>query len=141
MKTLSRLSKLDRAEIALLGRTLMMLWLVRLGLWVLPYDKLCQLLFSRGHVIAAGPTHASVSQIVRMVKALSRYIPAATCLTKALVTKVLLDRLGQPANLQIGVTKSSAGNLEAHAWVELDGKVVIGGRHREISRYTVLRPV
>lgn len=127
---------------SLLARTALLLWLVRIGLWVLPFEKLRRLLFRNRR--AASPEWVediSDAQIVRCVKAMSRYVPAATCLTKALVTMVLLEQVGRPASLRIGVTKSQFGSLEAHAWVESDGKVLIGGSHADISRYTVLRPV
>lgn len=49
--------------------------------------------------------------------------PRPTCLAKALVVSSLLRRRGVPAQLVIGVSKSS-GQLQGHAWVELAGAVV-----------------
>ena len=125
----------------LFARAIGLLWLVRLGLWLLPYERLCRLLFRTGTSIPKAFDNVSVSQIVRSVKAMSRYVPAATCLTKALVTVMLLRRAGQDASVRIGVARSQFGAIEAHAWVESNGQVVIGGSHADISRYTVLRPV
>jgi hypothetical protein len=36
----------------------------------------------------------------------------------------LLLRAGHPASLRIGVAKDAAGGLEAHAWVECEGKTL-----------------
>jgi hypothetical protein len=71
---------------------------------------------------------------------MSRYVPAATCLTRALVTLVLFERYGHVGHLRIAVAKNPGGNLEAHAWVESHGHIVIGSR-KDLGRFTVLRPV
>jgi hypothetical protein len=55
-----------------------------------------------------------------------RLLPNRPCLTQALVVQFLLMRRHCPVQLQIGVTKED-GALAAHAWVELDGRVLIGG--------------
>ena len=52
---------------------------------------------------------------------------AKTRLNQALVTQMLLARRGYPALLHIGVAKGKEGQFQAHAWVESEGKVVIGG--------------
>jgi hypothetical protein len=65
-------------------------------------------------------------------------VPAATCLTQALATQVLLDQRGQTARTRIGVVKGEDGQLQAHAWVESEGVVVIGGSESEIKQYTPL---
>jgi hypothetical protein len=53
---------------------------------------------------------------------------------------MLLGRFGLPACLRIGVAKTKAGNLQAHAWVESEGKIVIG-RITNLSHYTMLSPL
>lgn len=57
-----------------------------------------------------------------------RFLPERPCLTQALVLQYLLLRRGdEAAELHIGATKSDDGVLQAHAWVERDGRVLIGG--------------
>ena len=76
-------------------------------------------------------------RVVWAVVVASRYVPMSTCLTQALAAQVLLARRGFPAHLHIGVAKKGAeARFEAHAWVESQGKVVIGGS--EPGRYTQL---
>ncbi len=48
------------------------------------------------------------------------------CLARALTTQVIIRRQGYTPDLRIGVAKDEANRLEAHAWLELQGYVVIG---------------
>jgi hypothetical protein len=56
-----------------------------------------------------------------------RLFPDRPCLTQALVVKLLFSRRGLDATLRIGVRKVN-DEIAAHAWVESDGHIVIGGR-------------
>lgn len=57
-----------------------------------------------------------------------RLLPERPCLTQALVLQYLLLRRGDDsAELHVGVTKSDEEELQAHAWIERDGRVLIGG--------------
>lgn len=67
-----------------------------------------------------------------------RILGSKPCLPKALVVECLLKRRGIDASLRIGVTKSVDDELLAHAWVEHNGDIVIGGRLSE-ARYARLR--
>ena len=68
---------------------------------------------------------ANAAAIVWAVKAVSRYIPGATCLVRALAAQRLLARNGHASELRIGVAKSA--EFQAHAWVESGGAVLVGG--------------
>jgi len=60
--------------------------------------------------------------------ACQRLLPERPCLTQALTARVLLVRRGaRVPELQIGVKHQSDGTLEAHAWLERDQEVLIGG--------------
>jgi hypothetical protein len=86
---------------------------------------------------AVGTGQPSVERIAWAVGAASRYVPTATCLSQALAAQVLLARHGHPASLRIGVARGAAGRLEAHAWIESRGRIVIGGT-ADLARYTPL---
>ena len=58
----------------------------------------------------------------------------ATCLTQALSGQVLLARRRVPSHLHIGVAKSSTKKLNAHAWLECDGQIVLGD-HGRLAAY------
>jgi hypothetical protein len=69
----------------------------------------------------------SSEQLARDVCVVSSYVPRATCLTQALAGQVLFDLYGHPAHVHVGVIKTEGkGTFQAHAWLESDGKVVIG---------------
>ena len=70
------------------------------------------------------------------VEATSRRVPGATCLTQALALQILLGRRGQASELRLGVSRGDAPGLQAHAWLESEGQVVIGAAERD--RYTAL---
>jgi hypothetical protein len=68
----------------------------------------------------------------------SRYVPGSTCLAQALAGQWLLLGEGYAPELRIGV--STANGFEAHAWLELEGKVLIGGPE-ESARFTPFPPM
>jgi hypothetical protein len=62
------------------------------------------------------------------VRTAARAFPAiSTCLTNALAAHVLLARRGYVSNLRIGVTRDDKGDFTAHAWLEQEGEILIGG--------------
>ena len=76
-----------------------------------------------------GMDAAERERIVWAVNGVSRKImPSRRCLVRALSVQWFLRRAGVPAELCIGARKSAEGRLNAHAWVELDGQVIIGGK-------------
>jgi hypothetical protein len=131
------------SEQRLLIKTLALVWGIRLGLWILPFSALSDVVarISAGSPLdSAGPQQnlQLAKRISSAVRRASRYVPAASCLTKAMATQVLLSRRGQISNLIIGVNKNPEGVLGAHAWVESNGKIIMGWRS-DLRSYTILR--
>lgn len=116
--------------------TLILLAGIRLGLWLLRFGTLLKLLnkISQPRQISR---RISISKIVWAVNAATRYVPGAKCLARALATQVLMNRYGYSPELRIGVTKNQTGKLEAHAWIEYQGLVIIGNL-QDLSRYMPL---
>lgn len=73
--------------------------------------------------------------VVWAVSAASRRIPDATCLTQAVAALLLLRRAGHDARFVVGVARGGSGALEAHAWLERDGKVIIGRTPQMFVRF------
>ena len=140
MGQLSKFLFLPGADRRLLIKVFLLVWIVRVGLWLLPFPTVRQLLrgVARGRSGSKSEERSSVERLVWAVKVSTRYVPAATCLTQALVTKALLSRSGHHATVRIGVARSEAGQFQAHAWVENDGSVVIGGAESLLKTYTLL---
>ena len=116
------------------------MWLaaIKLGLTLLPYRKLRSLVdrvASATRSLRNTPP-ASPERIAWAVERASHYVPGATCLTQALVAKVLLERYGYSTLVRVGFTRTNGALPLAHAWVESDGRVVLGGS--DLRRYTPL---
>ncbi len=143
MKRLRKFLDLPPAERGLLVKAAILLWAIMLGLWLLPFQTFRRLLAR----VTQAPTgwreanQLSPDRIVWAVAVASRHMPGArTCLAQALAAQVLLARRGHPVRLRIGVAKGEGGRLEAHAWVESEGRIVIGGVG-DLLRYNPLPPV
>jgi hypothetical protein len=54
---------------------------------------------------------------------------------QALAAEALLAHRARRPRLHIGVSRGERGSLEAHAWVEDDGRVLIGGSTGELRRF------
>jgi hypothetical protein len=137
MGKLAKFVRLPAGERRLLVESALLVAAVRLGLWLLPFRTLRRLLdraFDQpsGRLVAAAPDTGRIAWAVAVV---SEHIPHATCLTQALATRALLRRRGQPAELRIGVVRSGHGYITAHAWVESQGRIVIGGTPTSVARY------
>jgi hypothetical protein len=68
-------------------------------------------------------------RLLRAVESVTRrLLPRRPCLTQALTARLLLARRGaRPTTLQIGVARGTDEALGAHAWLERNGAVLIGG--------------
>jgi len=56
-----------------------------------------------------------------------------------MATYLLLGKLGQDSRLRLGVALKPEGRLEAHAWVEVQGRVVSGGAVEGFRRFVPLQ--
>ena len=65
-----------------------------------------------------------ISKLIWAAMIGTRIMPNSTCLGRALATSRLLARNGYKSTLHIGVRRT-AGELEAHAWVEYDGRAIV----------------
>lgn len=136
---LDRWRRLDERERRLLLEALAALARARLTLWLRPFSATWRDL--------TGPTPRPMSVadadpvdpalVTLAVRRASRVIPASTCLPQALATYSMLTRRGILAEVRIGVAKDGRRGFEAHAWVELDGAVLIG-QLRDLHRFEPL---
>jgi hypothetical protein len=138
MDKLRKFVALSSTERLLLVRVAFLVGLVRVGTWLLPF-RVVRGLSARLGRQAAGSRRRDVpnERLAWAVEAVGKRIPGGgNCLVQALSAQVLLDRRNRPAQLRIGVAKGPGGELQAHAWVESEGKLVIGGAGEEdLSRF------
>ena len=141
MRALVRFGRLPRNRRALVVSAVWLVGAIRLGLWLVPFRFVHQSVERASKRAARRPPDAAqeLNDIVWAVTAVSRRVPGATCLTQALAGRLLMSRAGIPTQLQIGVARGENGALTAHAWVESNGQIVIGGADSG-RHFTALRP-
>lgn len=102
--------------------------LVAVLLRTCPFQRVQSLLGSGGRE----PTlsDATERRILWAVAAVSRrLVPGRPCLTQALAAQFLLRVRGaQSTVLRIGVARGPCGDVQAHAWLERDGTILLGGK-------------
>jgi hypothetical protein len=121
----------------------LLLLLTRCGLALLGYGRLRWLLsrVSRPHLITPAKRPEDLEKIIWAVTAsATRVLGNRPCLAIAIGTHWLLNRRGIPTEMRIGVTRGAAGGLDAHAWIEQNGRVLIG-RSPSLSHYYRLPPL
>lgn len=122
----------------LMLKVLVRVTLSRLGLWFVSFRQLSHWMVGDERLEVSEVTDwKSIREVVSLVKCASRFVPSASCLTQALATQSLLAGMGQTCILRIGVDKDDSQKLIAHAWIEVEGKIIIG-KLRDIGRYSIL---
>jgi hypothetical protein len=129
IRPLRRFLGLTTMERGLLARALPLVVIFRLLLWLVPYRTVQRVAtsFGGGSDQRRRGERASAEAVGQAVGRAARCVPRATCLTQALATGVLLARTGHTGTLQLGVRRDPDGRFMAHAWVECEGRIVIGG--------------
>ena len=130
-----RLSGEDRG---LVLRAVLLVGAIRLGLAVLSFRTLQQALARLAQPLSnpQGSRVGSTDRLLWAIRRASLCVPGASCLTQALAAQVLLARHGHQADLRIGVARDLERRLQAHAWLEQGGRVLLGAD--EGRAYTLL---
>ena len=123
-------ARLPAPERRLAFRALVVVVGFRLALWLLPTRR----------VLAASPRprraapEVSPERLAWLVRAGARRVPAATCLTRALAARWLLAEASLPATLHFGHGRDARRGFHAHAWLDYQGRVLVGGEE-DLERY------
>ncbi len=131
MAHLRKSLRLSTSELWLLVKATLLLETIKLSMRLLPLQTFLRLssrVTSMSTRRSRCADRASIDRVAWAVEVASRHtFGTKTCLNQALAAQMLLARRGYPALLHIGVAKGKEGRFQAHAWVESEGKVVIGG--------------
>ncbi|MBU4535575.1 MAG: lasso peptide biosynthesis B2 protein [Euryarchaeota archaeon] len=119
-----RFYKLKKPYKVLVVQALVLQWLFRIMLWVLPFSFIKRR-FIKGEVSPELRSKLPIKSVMWGVMVTSRYIISSTCLTRALTGHMLGRWYHYPTSVRIGVGKYE-GEFEAHAWLEYKGDVVLG---------------
>lgn len=140
LRKCKKLLKLFWQQRKILLYTCLSLNILRLMLWLFPFKVVRQQLtyVSAMWKAHSAPRLVAIDVIVWAVTIAGYYTPGgAKCLVRALTTQLLLSRYGYPHQLHIGVAMGQSQVLEAHAWIEYNGHVIIGGL-TDLSRFKPL---
>jgi hypothetical protein len=118
-------ARLSRAERRLAVRAFALVVGFRVALWTLPARRV----LAAAPRPRARPAHAGVSpdRMAWLVRAGARRVPDASCLTRALATRWLLAEASLASTLHFGHRRDERGTFAAHAWLEHEGRVLVGG--------------
>lgn len=121
--------RLSRPDRRLARQALLLVARVRLLLPLLSLPRLERHLSRVARRRSDDPS-VPVERIAWSIAAAARRVPGATCLVLALAGQTLMARHGYHGELRLGVMRDSAGAFGAHAWVEYEGRAVIGDEER-----------
>jgi hypothetical protein len=133
------LLRLPAADRAVLVRSILTLAAARVAIGMLPFRTVRRLLSPRRRGVASDVITAE--RVKWAIGHAQRIIPDATCLPQAVAAEAMLIRGGHPVTLRIGVMKTPAGKLEAHAWAESAGRIIVGDLPWGLGDYTKLPPL
>lgn len=137
---LSQLARMRPHERRLFTAALPIIVAARVGLSLFPLRRATRLMLHLAEAIAAPQAHTDYAErAARAVSCAGRLVPGADSLTLALATLTLLRRRGLTGRLRRGVRRDSAGVLHTHAWVEHNGRLIVGGPRELVAAYTPLK--
>ena len=132
MRRIRNLLHLPLGDKLLLVRMALLLLLIRLALSGLSFQTTRRVLARAADVGSSVQTRNGSDRerkrIIWAATQMSRYVARERpCLPQALAVQFSLRRRGYPTVLRIGVAKGTDEQLQAHAWLECEGDVLIGG--------------
>lgn len=137
MARLARFLGKSRAERRLFARAAVLQILAAIAVRLLPFARVQRLL---AVAAAIGPRPAPSggvdARVVQAVHGVSSHLPGSSCLTDALVAQSLLARSGCKTRVCFGIARQRPDHrpIDAHAWLEHGGIIVIGGRATPCDR-------
>lgn len=129
MSTIHSFFKLDHTTRLLLIKAVTLQWLVRIMLWIVPFNYIQKRIETHNNHSQVYPD-IPLKKLIWTIKVTSRYTPRSTCLTRALSGQILLARYHYSSKIMIGVSKNE-GNFEAHAWLVSGKDIVLGESEKE----------
>jgi hypothetical protein len=126
-RALRRLGRISATERRILAEAFGLLPVVHGLQQLLPFKRWRELLEKGAPTRSPRASAPTVSQIAWAVEVARRWLPGEyKCLPAAYTTHLLLYRHGYVSDVHVGVSRDAQGKVEAHAWVDCEGRTVIG---------------
>ncbi len=139
LRRIKRFFLLTTAEKVFFCQAVCLLAYSRLVLHRMPFQKLIDPAMassSRGSICPAS-RKIPLASMIRLFARACRYVPFSTCLSRAIAAQRLLRSYGVFPTLHIGVARQEGKELEAHAWLSLEGNIILGDTGN-LQRYSEL---
>lgn len=131
---------LTGSEKLIFCRTVYLLFYYRIALRRQHFQTLVDRLSNPKNTVPLQPVPTIPADIlIRLLAAACRIVPFTTCLSRAMAGQRLLTACGYFSKLHIGVAREKGEKLEAHAWLSLDGRIILGNAP-DLDRYRELPP-
>jgi hypothetical protein len=129
-----KFQSLSRCEQRLVVEATLLLPITNVALRLLAFSQARRAVRATRRWLPGGSQTADRSHVRWAVVVVSSFVPwSTTCLDRAVTAGALLRRHDHPAVLRFGVDGDE--RFTAHAWVESDDEVVVGGgQRREFTR-------
>lgn len=128
---LYRFFKLPVSEKIVTSRIFFLLVFFKLLILLFPFKRIGGYLGVQGKTSpeeTGSETDEFVVQMVRYIRTISRRLPwKSTCLIQAATGKVMLNQRKIECTVYFGVKKNIHNKMEAHAWLRVGNKIVLGG--------------
>ena len=135
MKRLQQLLALPKTSRNILLQAVFLLFFTKLTLRWVTFERLRGRAGRYLRPPTGGPPDWRTVRVVAWAVDRASIVTGGTCLTKAFVGEWLLRRRGLAVDLRVGVARDDNGGLDAHAWLEVEGRTIIG-EVDEMSRFS-----
>ncbi len=124
--------RLSYAEAILIPEALIQLFIYRLRVSFRPSSEWMPKSSAGSSKLLTGDKREKVRLVAAVINGLADRTPwASTCLVKALAAAYMLNKREIPQKLHIGVARTPSKDFKAHAWLSVDGKIIVGGGNLE----------
>jgi hypothetical protein len=103
----------------------LLLWACRIGLWLAPFERVLAWAQWVGGRFSS-KQRLSPGQVLRGISGALPLTWHCSCLTQALAGWIMLTRHGAASTVKIGVASPADRAFAAHAWLEYEGRVILG---------------
>ena len=138
MSLAGRYFRLKPADRGLVRRACWRLVVARFQLRVVSFERLIERVATNPEIESAGEeARRGVERVCWAVEAAASRLPGMdNCLVKALAAGFMLRQRRLPGALRLGAARGESEGLNAHAWIEFEGRALVGGP--DVSRYEPL---
>lgn len=119
----------SRQQRGLIAEAMLLTWLARLAVRLIPFSWIVRWIEHKAssHQSAKIPEPALIYSLRRAVKTASRNaLWKSVCMQQSLAMYSMLSRRGYGSTLRMGAKINPEGKIEAHAWLESNGQVILG---------------